>query len=247
MSNDKKMSLIEHLKELRHRLLLCVVVVIGTTSISFFLTKYVFDFFRSRAPGIQLVYINLTEMLSTYFKVSLYLGIALALPLIMYQMLLFASPGLTPRERKNAYLFLLSGSLFFVCGVAFSYFILLPPALKFLLNFGNDIAKPMISVGSYVSVLTQLLFWTGIVFEIPLIMYFLSRLGIVNPNFFSNKRKWAIVAAFILAALITPTVDPINQTILATPIILLYEIGIWSSKLAWGRKQAQIVVAKTQP
>ena len=246
MSTEKKLSLTGHLKELRRRLLISVIVVIGTTAVSFFIAGHVFDFFKSRAPGIDLVYIGVIEMLSTYFKVSLYLGIALALPLIMYQMIMFVLPALTPKEKKYVYLFLFGSSLFFFCGVAFCYFVLLPPALKFLLGFGGDIAKPMISVSSYVAVLTRLLFWTGIIFEIPLIMYFFSRFGIVSPAFFSNKRKWAIVSAFILAALITPTIDPINQTLVAVPIILLYEIGIWLSKLARGQREAARVASEAQ-
>lgn len=246
MGDEGKLPLTGHLKELRRRLLLLVVVVGCTTTISFFITGYVFDFFKSRAPGIDLVYISMTEMLATYFKVSFYLGISLALPFIAYQILMFISPALNPKEKNYVYPFLLGFGFFFLSGVAFSYFVLIPPALKFLLGFGGDIAKPMISVGSYVSVLIRLLFWTGIIFEMPLIMYFLSRLNIVSPTLFANNRKWAIVLAFVLAALITPTVDPINQTIIAIPIVLLYEIGVWLAKLAQPRSKTKIAAPEIQ-
>lgn len=246
MGDERKLPLTGHLKELRRRLLLLMVVVGCTTTISFFITRYVFDFFKSRAPNIDLVYINVTEMLATYFKVSFYLGISLALPVIAYQILMFVSPALNPREKKYVYPFLLGVGFFFLSGVAFSYFVLLPPALNFLLSFGSDIARPLISVGNYISVVMRLLFWTGIIFEIPLVMYFLSKLNIVSPAFFSNKRKWAIVFAFVLAALITPTVDPLNQTIIAVPIVLLYEIGICLAKLAQPKSKTKIEAPEIQ-
>ncbi len=246
MDEEKKLSILAHLKELRQRLLVSVIVVVCTTIISFPISKCVFNFFKSRAPGIELVYISVTEMLTTYMKLSLYLGIALALPFIMYEILIFVAPALNPKEKRYVYPFIFGGGLLFLCGVLFSYFVLLPPALKFLLSIGGDIARPMISVGSYVSVLCQLLFWTGIVFEIPLVMYFLSRFGVVSPASFSRNRKWAVVLAFILAALITPTVDPINQTIVAVPIILLYETGIWLAKLARLGSKPQIATSEVQ-
>lgn len=246
MGDEKKLPLTGHLKELRRRLLLLMVVIGCTTTISFFITGYVFDFFKSRAPGIDLVFISVTEMLATYFKVSFYLGISLALPVIAHQILMFISPALNPNEKKYVYPFLLGVGFFFVSGVAFSLFVLLPPALNFLLSFGSDIARPMISVGNYISVLIRLLFWTGIIFEIPVVMYFLSKLNIVSPAFFSSKRKWAIVFAFVLAALITPTVDPLNQTIIAVPIVLLYEIGICLAKLAQPRRKTKIEAPEIQ-
>jgi sec-independent protein translocase protein TatC len=115
---------------------------------------------------------------------------------------------------------------------------MLPPALKFLLTFGGEIAQPMIKVGNYVSVLTKLIFWTGIVFEIPLVMFFLAKIGIVKPEWLSKYRKVFYIIAFVLGGIITPTMDPINQTLVAGPIIVLYEVGILLAKLA-RRKKAE--------
>ena len=132
----------------------------------------------------------------------------------------------------------------FLIGATFAYFFLLPPALNFLLTFGSDIAEPMIKVGNYVSVMTTLLFWVGMVFEIPIIIFFLTKIGILKPQWLSKYRKAAYLMAFVLGAIITPTFDPINQSLVAIPIILLYEFGIILSKIAYrGRKSAEVATA----
>lgn len=224
-----------HLREVRRRLLFSVIAVGITTIGSFFFARYIFEFLASRAPAdIPLIYTQVTEMLGIYIKVALYCGIALALPFIIYQVVMFIAPALTRREKRHMYPLLLGVALFFIAGVAFAYFILLPPALNFLLDpppvFGGDIAQPMISIGNYISLLIKLMFWIGVVFEIPILMLMLSRLGIVSPEWFLRKWKWSILLAFVLGALITPTMDPINQTLVAVPIVFLYGIGIL---LAW--------------
>ena len=174
--------------------------------------------------------------MGTYIKVTLYLAIALALPFIIYQIVLFIRPALTKRERGYLYILLPSVLILFAAGTVFAYYVLLPPAFNFLLTFGSDIAEPMIKVGNYVSILTKLIFWIGICFEIPLILYFLTKIGIIKPEWLTKYRRFAYVAAFILGAIITPTFDPVNQTIVAIPIIFLYEFGILLSRLA-GRKK----------
>ena len=130
----------------------------------------------------------------------------------------------------------------FGAGVIFSYFILVPPATKFLLTWGSDIATPQIKIGNYISVVTRLLLAVGLVFELPVITTFLSRLGIITPKWLSDKRKLAIIFAFILAAIITPTFDPINQSLVAIPLIILYEMSIWLAKLVQ-RKQTHVVTS----
>ena len=119
----------------------------------------------------------------------------------------------------------------FFLGAFFVYFVLFPPALRFLLTFGSEIATPMIRIGNYVGLMISLLFWMGVVFEIPIVLFFLARLGIVTSRMLSRNRKWAIVGAFILGAIITPTLDPVNQILVAIPIVVLYEFGIILSKL----------------
>ncbi len=130
----------------------------------------------------------------------------------------------------------------FLGGVVFGYFILIPPAMRFLLTFGSDIAMPQIKIGNYISIVTRLLLAIGLVFEMPVVTTFLARIGIVKPEWLASKRKMAIVVAFVVAAIITPTYDPINQSLVAVPLIVLYEMSIWLAKLVYRRKQAAPVV-----
>jgi sec-independent protein translocase protein TatC len=232
MSREKELSLSGHLRELRGRLLKSVIAVAVGIAVSFPFTPYVFNILKSRAQNIELIYTHVAEYLGTYMKLSLYCGIALALPFLVYQLVMFVSPALRAKEKRYLYFLMPGVALFFAAGVAFCYFILLPPALKFLLTFGSDVARPLITIQNYVSVVIRLLFSLGVVFEIPLLMFFLSKIGVVTPQWIAKNRKYAMVAAFVLGAIITPTMDPINQTLVAAPIIVLWEISIWLAKLA---------------
>ncbi len=244
MSNDKKLTVLGHLSELRSRLIKSVIAVLITTVISFVFANQIFHIMILPAEGINLIYIEMTEMIGTYMKVSLVSGIILAMPYLVYQLIMFVSPGLTHREKKYVYLILPWIALMFVGGVIFSYFILLPPAMKFLITFGSDIATPQIKIGNYISIVSRLLLAIGLVFEMPVITTFLARLGIITPKWLSSKRKPAIILAFILAAIITPTFDPVNQTLVAAPLIVLYEISIWLAKIV-ARKRPQAVPSST--
>ena len=231
MSDDKKLTVLEHISELRRRLIRSVIAVSITTVISFMFASQIFEILKSPAGEINLIYIEMTEMIGTYMKVSFASGIMLAMPYLVYQFIMFVSPALTDREKKRVYLVLPWIALMFIGGVVFAYFILVPPAMKFLITFGSDIADPQIKIGNYVSIVTRLLLAIGLVFEMPVITTFLARLGIITPKWLSNKRKPAIILAFILAAIITPTFDPVNQILVAAPLIILYEISIWLAKL----------------
>mgnify|MGYP001038562008 CR=1 FL=1 len=236
MSQNKKLTLLGHLEELRKRLLRSLIAVAVGIAISFPFTPYLFRLLKSRAEGIDLIYTHVAEYLGTYMKLSLYCGIALALPFLIYQLVMFISPALRAKEKKYLYYLMPGVALFFVGGVAFAYFILLPPALGFLLTFGADIARPLITIENYISVVIRILFSLGLVFEIPLVMFFLSKIGVVTPQWIAKNRKYAFVAAFILGAIITPTMDPINQSLVAGPIIILWEISVWLAKLAQPKK-----------
>ena len=231
MSDDKKLTVLEHISELRRRLIRSVIAVSITTVISFIFASRIFEILKSPAGEINLIYIEMTEMVGTYMKVSFASGIMLAMPYLVYQFIMFVSPALTDREKKRVYLVLPWIALMFIGGVVFAYFILVPPAMKFLITFGSDIADPQIKIGNYVSIVTRLLLAIGLVFEMPVITTFLARLGIITPKWLSDKRKPAIILAFILAAIITPTFDPVNQILVAAPLIILYEISIWLAKL----------------
>lgn len=238
VKEDKRVPLITHLEELRKRLLISLIVVLVTTTVSFIFARQVFEILKSPAPGVDLIFIEVTEMVGIYIKVALYCGVILALPVLFYQLIMFVAPALTHREQRYLYLLSPMVLLFFVVGAAFAYFALLPPALAFLIHppFATGIAEPQIRVASYISVVTRLIFWIGITFQLPMIMGLLARIPVITHKHFSRYRKHAIVVAFILGAIITPTFDPVNQTLVALPIIILYEVGIWLARLA-GRRQ----------
>ena len=244
MSDDKKLTVLGHLGELRSRLIKCVIAVAITSLISFIFAKQIFDILILPAGEIDLIYIEMTEMIGTYMRVSLASGIILAMPYLIYQVLMFVSPALTRKEKRYVYLILPWVTLMFIGGVAFSYFILIPPATKFLITFGSDIATPQIKIGNYISIVTRLLVAIGLVFELPVLTTFLARIGVITPKWLAYKRKLAIIFAFILAAIITPTFDPINQSLVAIPLVILYEMSIWLAKLVHrGKKEESLAPA----
>ncbi len=233
---NEKTPIISHVVELRKRLMWCALVLVGTTVFSFIFARDIFRILEMRAGEIDLIYIEMTEMLGAYFRVSFVSGLVLALPFIVYQMVMFIRPGLTLNERRYLYMLLPGILVSFALGAAFGYFIMIPPMIKFLISFGADIATPQIRVGNFVSLMLRLLLATGLCFEMPVVIFFLSRIGIVNAGLLSKYRRFAFVGAFILAAIITPTFDPMNQTIVALPLIVLYEVGILLARIGQKRK-----------
>ncbi|MBE0481435.1 MAG: twin-arginine translocase subunit TatC [Dehalococcoidia bacterium] len=232
------MTFTSHLAELRSRLIKSVIALVITTIIAFVFAKYIFEFLIYPAGDITLIYIEMTEMLGTYMRVSLMGGVILSMPYIVYHIIMFISPALMRREKRYIYIALPWITVMFLGGVAFGYFIAVPPAAKFLTTFGSEFATPQIKIGNYISIVTRLLVAIGCVFQTPVIITLLARLGIVTPETLAKKRRWAIVLAFIVAAIVTPTWDPINQSIVAVPLIILYEMSIWLAKLAY-RKRAE--------
>ena len=241
MSNgERKLTLLGHFQELRRRLIRSVIAVAIATTLSFIFYKWIFHILMLPAHDIKLVFIEMTEMVGTVMKVCLASGLILAMPYLTLQAIMFVSPALTRKEKKYVYIILPWIVFMFLAGVVFGYFILIPPATTFLLTFGADIATPQIKIGNYISIITRLLLAIGIIFEMPVVITFLARIGVVNSNWLASKRKMAIIVAFILAAIITPTFDPINQSLVAAPLIILYEIGIWLAKLVQ-RKKTEMV------
>jgi len=234
---DTKRPIAEHFNELRWRLSIVVLgVLIGAgVSVAFF-RQLVAVLIRPAEDHLSVtggpVFTEVTELLGVTVKVAILGGLVLALPLLIYQIMRFVAPGLTRKEFRYALLILPGSLVSFAAGVSFAYFILLPPILVFLLTFGGDIAVPMIRIGNYINLVVTLLFWMGVVFETPLIMFTLAKVGIIQANTFAKGRRLAVVVAFLLGAIITPTFDPVNQTLVALPLIFLYEIGIWMAKLA---------------
>lgn len=235
---SSELSLIGHLRELRRRIFWSSIALLIGTCVAFVFFRQIIDLLvmpaRSfgSAQGLELVYTEVTELLSTSVKVSFMAGFVLSLPIILYHVIRFVAPGLTRSERRSLILFLPAVLLAFVLGVAFGYYVLTPPALTFLLTFGNDVATPLIKVSNIVNVMVRLLFWMGICFETPLILYMLARLGVVGVRGLSRFRRFWLVIAFLLAAIITPTFDPFNQALVAVPLLALYEVGILLARVA---------------
>jgi sec-independent protein translocase protein TatC len=173
-----------------------------------------------------------TTNIAVFTKVALISGVALAMPVLVYQLIGFVAPGLTRREKRYLYLILPGATLSFVVGIAFAYFVMLPTAIPFLKGFLSDIIEPTWFIDRYVSFITSLLFWVGLSFETPLLIFFLAKLGVVTPEVLSRYRKYAILVIAVLSAVITPTPDPFNMILVMGPLILLYEIGILLAKLA---------------
>ncbi len=233
----------QHTLELRKRLGWTVVCFLICTFAAFAFHNQIFSLLMepaedfASAPNNKPIYTELTEYLSAAFKVSLFAGIILSTPIIIYQAVMFASPGLNKKEKIYLWILIPSSLTLFLTGAAFGYWILLPPMIKFLLTFGSDVASPFIKIGNYTNIMISLLFWMGLIFETPLIMFFLSKIGLVNYKMLRRYRRHTVVLAFVLGAIITPTIDPITQSLVAIPIILMYEAGIWLSWLATRKNQ----------
>jgi len=234
MQDKSKQPILAHFDEIRIRLVRCSLAFVIALAVSFPLPRYIYPLLMKPVTGIELYYFEVTGLFSSYVKIWLFLALAISGPYILYHIIMFISPALRRKEKGYLYTLLPATIIFFIGGVVFCYFVLLPPGLTFLYSsfpewLGGDI-KPMWSVTNYVSVVTQLLFWVGVVFEIPLVMFFLSKIGILSPQWAIKKWKWAVILSVILGAVITPTPDPINQALVAAPILLLYFLGCF---LAW--------------
>ena len=246
MGDESKLNILEHLAELRSRLFRAVIAVVITTIIAFVFADQIFHVLTLPAEGNQLIFIDLTEMFGMYMNVCLAAGIFLAMPYLVYQTLMFITPALTIKEKRYVYIIVPWIVFMFVAGVAFSYFVLLPPAINFFFSFGSNVATPQIRIGSYITVVTRVMLATGFIFELPVAATFLAKLGIITSEWLAGKRKWAVVLAFVLGAIITPTFDPLNQTLVAAPLIVLYEMSIWLAKLVQ-RKQTKTMMAEPTP
>ncbi|HEY78740.1 MAG TPA: twin-arginine translocase subunit TatC [Dehalococcoidia bacterium] len=241
MSSDRNLTILGHLAELRRRLIRGVIAVLITTVISFIFYEWILNILIAPAPmDIQLQAIEMTEMLSISMRIAIVCGIILASPYLTYELIMFVSPALTRKEKRYVYLVLPWIALMFAVGVAFGYFVLIPRMTYFLLTWGSNIVDVVPKIGSYINLVTRLLLAVGLVFEMPVLTTFLARIGVLKPKWLADRRKGAIIFAFILAAIITPTIDPINQCIVAIPLVLLYELSIWLAKLVQPRTAPEV-------
>ncbi len=237
---DEKQPFLSHLEELRRRLIVSAIAVGIGFVICYFFSENIFQVLveplKSAMPkGDQLIFTNLPEMFITYLKVAFVTGLLFASPVLFYEMWMFVAPGLYRHEKKLAIPFVLFSSILFVGGALFGYFIVFPFGFKFFIGFSNEYVKALPSVKQYFSFSLKLLFAFGVVFELPVIIFFLTKLGLVTPQFLKQKRKYAILLTFVVAAILTPP-DVITQCMMAGPLIVLYEVGILVSGLARRKK-----------
>ena len=228
MHNEKSLSIVGHLEELRRRIILCLVSVFVASFASFYFSGDILKFLSR--PIEKLVFISPTEAFLIHIKIAMFAGLLVSLPVIIYQVWRFVAVGLMECERKRVFLYGPCSFLLFLAGAFFSFFVVVPIGLRFLLSFRMSDLEPMISVARYISFITRMVLVFGVVFQMPVVSIFLTRVGILTPKFLAEKRRYAILFVFIIAAILTPP-DVISQMLLGLPMILLYEISIFFSKL----------------
>jgi sec-independent protein translocase protein TatC len=239
--DDEGMTMLEHLEELRQRLITgAVAFILGliVTSIPLppswkqSLTWTVVDLLLAIVGRENVQAIEPGEVFFTYFQITMMIGVIIAMPVIIYQAMAFVVPALYPHERKYLYM-AVPGALFaFSLGALFGYFLVVPAALSFLIGFGGGLIDQKWRFSSYVDAVSTLIFWMGVSFQTPLAIFFLCKLRVLNVNRLRAMRKYALVGAFVVGAMITPTPDPFNQTLVSVPLYLLFEIGILLARLA---------------
>lgn len=240
MTGDKELTLLEHLEELRDRLLKVVIALIVGTALSVIFTQKALKVLILPLGDAVPQTIHPTESFIVYFRVALIGGVTLAMPVIIYQIVRFILPGLLPEERKYLY-FLLPGATFcFAAGVAFAALIMLPTAVNFMQGFLNTIIENRWTLDNYIAFVTRILFWMGVVFQTPLLIFFLAKLDVVTAKQLGRYRKYAVLVIAIIAAVVTPTPDPVNMAIVMVPLYLLYEVGILLARFAGGGKKEEV-------
>jgi len=226
-----KMSFLDHLEELRKRLIVSIVAIFVAFLACWNYADKIYAWVQAPLTKFlpvgdqKLAYTHLTEPFMVYMKVAFFAAIFIASPIIMWQVWRFISPGLYKRERRYAAPFIILATLFFVAGGYFGYRVLLPGACAFFVETGQRF-KQMIKIDEYFSFASTIMLASGVVFETPILIFFLARLGIVTPHFLLQKSKWAIVLSFVIAAILTPSPDMVNQAFLAVPMIALYFLGV---------------------
>jgi sec-independent protein translocase protein TatC len=241
MGGDEEKPLMSHLVELRKRLIGCAIGVGACFALTYAFSEELFEILayplKANLPeGDRLSYTNLPEMFFVYIKTALVAAVLMAAPFIFYQVWMFVAPGLYRKEKRYLVPFLLASTLLFVGGALFGYFIVFPFGFRFFLGFSNDYIQALPSVKQYFSLSIKLLFGFGIIFELPVVAFFLSRMGILSADLLRRQRKYALLLIFIVAAILTPP-DVITQLMMAGPLMVLYELSVVIVKVA-GKKKA---------
>lgn len=236
-AGDKELSLLEHLIELKNRVIVAAVAVVITTSLAFIYATPIIRFLLLPSGQQRLVSFSPTENFSTIFQVALMSGIALAMPVLLYEAYAYVDPALLPNERRFLRLMIVPVLILFVTGMAFCYQFLLPPAIEFLINFGGEVIENQLRASEYLSFVTTYMLAMGLVFEMPMIIFAVVRVGLVKRSVLTKARRYVFLGCFVIGAIITPTPDPFNQTLVSLPMYLLFELGLLLARLG-GRRAA---------
>lgn len=238
-SPAREMSFFDHLEELRWRIIKAVIaLILASVACAFFSDFLVQDALLGplRAAHLKVQVLTPYGIMLLYMEVILFAGLIVSMPVILFQIWRFVAPGLMPNERQYVWWIVFFTSFCFLAGVAFGYFVLVPTALTFFAGFGTQNIDLNIAADRYTSFILSLIVGAGLVFELPMISFFLSKIGILTPAFMRHYRRHAIVVILIIAAVVTPTPDIVTQSLLAAPMFVLYEISIIVSKFAQKKK-----------
>jgi sec-independent protein translocase protein TatC len=233
-TDSSEMGILQHIEELRQRLIRAIIGLAVGVAVGSLLTPSTLETLTrpTRDLGIELQALRPTESPAVFFKVAIVIGTVIAMPVIVYQLFLFVSPGLESREKRYVLIGTPLAALSFAGGVLFAAYVLLPAALPFLTGFLSNVVKQEYSIDYYISFVSNIMVWAGLVFETPLVMYFLAKLGVVDHRGFAKARRIVVVGAAAGAAIVTPTTDPLNMMLVMVPFMLLYEFGILLARLA---------------
>ena len=226
-----KMPFLEHLAELRTRLVRAGIAVLAAFTVAFALKERLYDFLKNPLTpylpsGSKLIYTSPAELFFAYMKIAFLAGVVAASPVIFHQLWKFISPGLYEKEKKLVWPFVITSSTLFISGAIFCYVVVFPFMFQFFMSLATDDIVPMLKVNEYLSFSATLLFLFGVMFETPLVLFFLAKLGVVNSRMLRKQRRYAILLIFVMAAVVTPTPDVITQTLMAIPLMVLYEFSI---------------------
>ncbi|HCY77325.1 MAG TPA: twin-arginine translocase subunit TatC [Ignavibacteriales bacterium] len=229
------MTFLEHLEELRWRIIFSIIGIVVGTIVAWIFIDFLVDVVLlkpAKDSGAHLQNLRPFGQLFLYMQIAIMVGIIISIPNIFYQFWQFISPALRKHERRYIFWIVAFSSICFLLGIAFAYFVMLPLTLKFAAQFGSESIKNEFSIEEYMSIIISVMLAAGLIFELPMVSFFLSKLGILKPSFMKKFRKHAIVIIMIAAAFLTPGTDPVSQIVLAVPLVVLYEISIFISKIS---------------
>lgn len=234
---EKKLSFLDHLEELRKRILYLIACVGIFSIIGFIFSKNALNIIIQKAQLQSAYFFSPIEAFTSQIKVAIFLGIIISFPFILYQTWAFIGPGLTKKERSVSISYLASGMILFIIGNLFGYFILIPYGLRFLLSFGTEYLQPLMNVSKYLNFIIWSLLGSGFLFQLPLLLFFLMKLGIIDVDTVTKHRAEAIVVILILCAIITPTGDFFTLLLISVPLLLLFELSIFAARITQRQKK----------